>query len=125
MMISEISLARDLGERIEVAQGFQLVAEKFQADGEAAGQGPEVHNAAAQRNVAFLRDLGFRLVTLRLEPFDQIQRVGVIALAQAAGAAFSSSGGSVFSSKAVTLVTTMRLGGRVFPPARRAFPAVR
>ena len=80
-------LARHLAERIEVAQGFQFVAEKFQADGEAAGEGPQVNNTAAQGNGAFERDLGFWLVALRLEPFDQIQRVGAMALLQAAGAA--------------------------------------
>ena len=86
-MISATWLARDLREGIEVAQGLQFVAEEFEADGEAAGQGPEVNNAAAQGDVAFLRDLGFRLIALRFEPFDQIQRAGVIALLQPAGAA--------------------------------------
>ena len=72
---------------IKVPQRGQFVAEEFQADGKAAGQGPHVHNAAAQGKVAFLRHLRFGFIALRLQPFDQIQRVGLIALLQAAGAA--------------------------------------
>ena len=75
-------LPRYLRKRIEQPQGLQIVPEKFKANGKTAGQWPKVHNPAAQGNIPFLCHLRFRLIPLLFEPFDQIQRPGVIALSQ-------------------------------------------
>ncbi len=80
--------ARNLCERIELAQRFQFVAEKFQPHGPRTRRWKNVHDAAAQRDLALLRDLRLRLVALRFEPFDQIERRDFVAARKGARAVF-------------------------------------
>ena len=68
-----------------MTQRFQFVAEKFQSHRPRAGRRPDIQNAAAQGDFAFLRHLGFRFVALFFEPFNQIQRIDFIAAVQRAG----------------------------------------
>ncbi len=91
-----------------MAQGFEFIAEKFQSRGPGAGERPDIEDAAAQGDFAFLRDLGLRLVTLLFEPFDQVERIDLIAALEPRACGCSrSSGAKVFCISAVTLVTMM------------------
>ena len=51
-----------LGGGVEGAEGFEVVAEEFGADGEVVPRAPDIDDAAADRAVAFLLDLGEALV---------------------------------------------------------------
>ena len=79
-------LARNLRERIEMAERFQFVAEKFQPHRPRAGERPDIHDAAAQGDFAFLRNLRFRLVALFFEKFNQVERRDFVAARERAGA---------------------------------------
>jgi hypothetical protein len=91
--------ARNLRERIEVAQGFQFVAEKLEPHRPRAGERPNVENAAAQGDFTLLRDLGFRFAALLFEPFDQIEWINFIAAGQRTGAFLKFTGGKSFLQK--------------------------
>ena len=80
-------VAGDLGDGIEVAEGFEFVAEKFQAHGPGTGGRKDIDDAAAQGEFAFLGDLRLGLVALFLEIFDERERVQVFAAGEGAGAA--------------------------------------
>ena len=60
--------ARNLRERIEMAEGFKFVAEEFESHRPRAGERPNVENAAAQGDFTLLCDLGFRFAASRFEP---------------------------------------------------------
>ncbi len=85
--------ARDLRERIELAQRFQFVAEKFQPHRPRAGGRPDIEDAAAQGDFAFLRDLRLGFVALFLQPFDQVERIDLVAALERAGAFLNLAGG--------------------------------
>jgi hypothetical protein len=65
-------------------QRFQFIAEKFQPHRPGARQRVNVQDAAAQGHLALLRHLRFRLITLFLEPFHQVQRLNPVAAMQRA-----------------------------------------
>src|SRR5882762_5238584 len=66
---------RKLRQGIEMPQRFQFVAEKLEPDGPGAGERKDIQDSTPQGEVAFLRHLRFRFVTLILKPFDQIERI--------------------------------------------------
>src|SRR5262245_37604223 len=72
----------DLRERIEVANRLQLIAEEFQSHWPRAGEWEHVENAATQGNLSFAADLGLGFITLLFEPFDQVQRIKLLATPQ-------------------------------------------
>ena len=76
--------ARNLRERIEMAQGFQFVTKKFEPHRPRAGKRPDIEDAAAQGDFAFLRDLGFRFAAVLFQPFDQVERIDFIAAGERA-----------------------------------------
>ena len=61
-----------------MAERFKFVAKEFQPGGPRAGQRPDIEDAAAQGDFTFLGDLGFRLIALFFEPFDQIQGIDLV-----------------------------------------------
>ena len=71
--------ARNLRERIEMAQGFKFVAKEFKPHRPRAGERPNIENAAAQGDVTFLRDLRLRFVGLLFKPFDQVEGIDLVA----------------------------------------------
>ena len=75
-------VARNLCERVEMPQGFEFIAKKFQAHRPRTDERIHVENAAAQSHLALLRDLRFRFVTLFFKPFDQIKRFDAVAAFQ-------------------------------------------
>ncbi len=77
-------LTGNLAERIEVTQRFEFVAKKFATHRPRRRKRKHIHNAAAQRNFPARGDLRFRLVPLRLQPFDEVQRIQSIAQPQRA-----------------------------------------
>ena len=88
----EISSREIWGERIEIAEGFQFVAKKVQAHRPGAGRRENIHNAAAQGDFALLGHLRLRLIALRLQKFNQIERGKAIAPFQSARARLQGSG---------------------------------
>ncbi len=80
--------ARNLGERVDLAERFQFIAKKFQAHRPRAGRRKQIHDAAAQGDFTFLRDLRFRFVPLLFQPFNQIERRNFIAALQMTGAIY-------------------------------------
>ena len=80
--------ARNLRERIEVAQGFKFVAEEFEPHRPRAGERPDIENAAAQGDFTLLRDLGFRFAAALFKPFDQVERTDFIAAGEPARVVF-------------------------------------
>ena len=78
--------ARNLRERVELAQRFEFVAEKFQARRPWAGQRPDIQDAAAQGDFALLRNLRLGFVALVFKPFNQVERRDFAAARERAGA---------------------------------------
>lgn len=79
-------LAGDLGLGIELAEGFEFIAEELEPDGPWGGEGPDVDDAASPGQFALSGDLGLGFVALFLEPFDEVERVERVASAEGAGA---------------------------------------
>ena len=80
-------LARYLSERVEIAQRFNFVPEKLQADRPGTGGRIDVEDAAPQGDLAFVGHLHFRFVALVLEPFHEVQRVSTVVAGQLSCAA--------------------------------------
>ena len=90
-----------------MAEGFEFVAEKFEAHGPRAGGRENIHDAAAQGEFAFLRNLRLRLVALLFEKFYQVEGCeGSRRVSDGGRRRFlGSSGAKVFCSRAETEVT--------------------
>src|ERR1035441_4316859 len=79
-------LPRNLGQRVELPQRFQFVAEELHSHRPGIGERIDVENAAAQGDLPFLSHLRLRLVALVFQPFYQIQRINAVAARESAGA---------------------------------------
>lgn len=80
-------IARKLREGVESPQGIQLVAEELESDGPGRGGRPDIENAAAEGEGPLLGHLGFRFVSLFLQPLDQVEGIGPVSASEAPKAA--------------------------------------
>ena len=78
-------LAGNLCGGIELAEGFQFVAEELESDGPGRGQRPDIDDAAAPREFALAGHLGFGLVALFLQPFDEVEGIEGVAALEGSG----------------------------------------
>ena len=81
-------LARNLRQRIEVPERFQVVAEKFQPHWPRTCRRKNIQDAAAQSNFAFPGNLRFRFVTLFLQKINQVEWRALVPALQLARAIF-------------------------------------
>ncbi len=72
-------LSAFLGVGVKAAYGGDFISEKFDAHRPWVGHHKHIQDAASQRNLSFLSHLCLGLISLFLEPFDEIQRVHLIA----------------------------------------------
>ena len=60
---------------IEFPQRFELIPKELKSDGPWPMEGPQIHDATTPRQLALVGHLGLRFVALRLEPFDEVERI--------------------------------------------------